>query len=172
MDEKNDESAKLDEFFTRYNAGRHIALYRRERNGLLIWRAFAEYRRAGLPVPDNIMAKLDEWAVALEGAWNDTQVANAIEMGTVKAKPAKVRLRGAEKARNILEQLTIREDELGQKPNAAARATAADFNLKFGNVKTIKSRWNAPDASSADEPSPAPGSDLQTAWVTPLPKVT
>jgi hypothetical protein len=117
-------------------------LYLRERNGLLVWRAFAEYRKAGLPVPDNIMAKLDEWANALESAWTEQAVAAAIEMRNIGSKTARLRLRAAERKRDVVEQLTIREAELGQDPTPAAEAVAADMNLTIGNVKVIKSRWH------------------------------
>jgi hypothetical protein len=62
------------------NAGRHLALYLREPNGLLIWRAFSEYRRAKLPVPENILAKLDQFANRLERASGTAEIAKAIEM--------------------------------------------------------------------------------------------
>ena len=151
-------------YLVRYNARRHLALYMRERNGLLIWKAFAEYRRAGLPVPENILCKLDKWAQALQGAWTDKEVAAAIEAGTIKRQAAKVRLRACEHNRDVMEQLTIREEELAQKPTVAARAVAEDMNLNVGHVKVIKSRWHK---RGQDE---APAAAEYPSWLQPKPK--
>jgi hypothetical protein len=69
-----------DEFNANHAANNHWFLYRRERNGLLIWRMYAEYREAGLPVPEPILQHFDEWWRRLERASGMKEIAEAIEM--------------------------------------------------------------------------------------------
>ena len=158
----NDELKSLERFFTNHNARRHLLLYLRERNGLLIWKAFAEYRSAGLPVPDNILAKFDEGATALLCASSDAEIARAIEAGTVGRKTAKLRLRVAEKGFVVMEQMTVLEKELGKRPMDAARAVADQYNLSPEYVKVIKHRWTKREKPPRKRTTS--GADLQDAW--------
>jgi hypothetical protein len=63
-----------------FHSENHLRLYMREQEGLLIWRARAEYRSRGLPVPEDIERKLDQWAERLEHASGAAEIARAIEM--------------------------------------------------------------------------------------------
>lgn len=86
-----------DLFNARNEAGNHLALYLRERDGLQIWRAFRTYRQRGLPVPENILEKLDQWAARLETADSPASIAKAIEMmGDTDSKA-----RGPERRREL-----------------------------------------------------------------------
>jgi len=153
----------------RHNAARHLALYQREPLGLLIFRAIAEYRRVGVQVPEELMQKLDAYTRALEmaassaeAARGDAQVASAIEMGTINKKSGSARLKALERRRDVVEELMIREHELGQAAMVALRATAEEFGLTESVVANMKSEWKAKDSTS-DEPS-TPGGDLNAAW--------
>jgi len=138
---KDSDARKLEEFFVRHNANHWLRQYLNSRVGLHVWRAYAEYRRAGMPVPENILAKLDQWAAALGAAVTEKEVAAAIEMQAIGGNTAKRRMRAAEDNFRVIEHLQIREGELGQKPADAERAVAADLSLKVGNVQVKKSRW-------------------------------
>ena len=53
-------------------------LYSTTRNGMAVWRLLALYRRAGLPVPDDVMQALDGFAASLEVAHAPPAIAKAI----------------------------------------------------------------------------------------------
>jgi len=138
------ETTELDELsasLVRYSARRHLALYVRTRDGLLIWKAFSEYRKAGLPVPENILAKLDEFAQSLVAARGDSEIATALEMSTGAKGSQRIRLKQAERNRDVAEEYRIRVFELKQRPADAIKAVAANSNLSNGNVKRIVSEW-------------------------------
>ncbi len=54
------EQRRLIRFAVKQNANRHLRLYLRTGDGLLIWHAYAEYRRHKLPVPENVLHLLDQ----------------------------------------------------------------------------------------------------------------
>jgi hypothetical protein len=144
-DEESDEDwRQMKAYLVQTGARRELRQYLDSRIGLHVWRAYADFRLAGMPVPENILAKLDEWAAALERAENDAQVAAAIEMGTIGRKPAKTRMAAAERSYLVMEQLNIRERvlERKQQPMEAARAVAADQGLSLAIVKNMKTAWN------------------------------
>ena len=69
-----------EEYRARWTARNHLSLYAREKNGLLIWRAYREFRQRGLPVPEVILGHLDQWAEALEKCSGPREISIAIEM--------------------------------------------------------------------------------------------
>lgn len=85
----------------------HLSLYLREGRGLLIWRAFRAYRRQGLPVPEIILEKLDQWADRLEIANGADEVAEAVEMKGHSKAPGRgpERLRALERKRHIVSRV-------------------------------------------------------------------
>lgn len=147
-----------------YNAHRHMALYRREPVGLLVWKAFLEYRQAGQPVPEIVLSIIEAWAEKMVRAKDDHQLAAAMESGTVRSKTAHQRMLAAERNRDVMEHLSIREHELGQSSTVATREVAAQFGMTIGSVKTLKSRWrNGP--SPQDQEGSTAGSELQATWL-------
>ncbi len=49
-------------------------------NGLVVWRIFALYRRAGLPVPEDVLGAFDRFAGDLEQARGADAIARALRM--------------------------------------------------------------------------------------------
>ena len=138
----------------RHNADRHLALYLREKNGLLIFRAYLEYRRAGLAVPENILRKFDQWASALlpdvsarRGASGDTEVAAAIESETRGSHTSLQRLASAESGRDVVEHLVHAEEAaeaVGRSKTDALNAVAAQRGIRAATLKVKKTRWLSP----------------------------
>ena len=148
--------------FVTHNVLRHLALYRRCRIGTLVWKSYRELRQHGQPIPEGLLAKLDEWAAALTMATDDSGVAAAIEMETKGRQPAAKRLRQFERNRDLVEDYRIRTQELGVKPMVARRATAERFCLSPSNVARIVSEWHS---GGKDETPGGAGIDLQRAWL-------
>jgi len=151
--EKSKAAALLKAMAVRHNADRHLRLYLREKNGLLIFRAYLEYRRAGLEVPENILRKFDEWAAALlpshssHGANGDSEVAAAIEAETRGRHTSLQRLASAESGRDAVEHLIHAEeaaDGAGLSKTAALKAVAAERGVKAATLKVTKTRWLSP----------------------------
>jgi hypothetical protein len=133
-----------DEFNANHAANNHWFLYRRERNGLLIWRMYAEYREAGLPVPEPILQHFDEWWRRLERASGMKEIAEAIEMTGPKGGPqGAAHLRKVEAQREIVTSV-VRLIELGCTPSDAMRRAAKEHRRTVAAVKSAYLRWKAP----------------------------
>ena len=134
----------VDEFNTHSAANAHAALYRREGNGLLIWRMFAEYRHGGLPVPEFILEKFDEWAAALDRASGVSSIARAIEMTSPRGGPqGALHLNKVERQRAIVSQVMVLIKH-GMKPSAARQRVASEKRLTVAAVKSACDRWMKP----------------------------
>ena len=133
-------------FQAEYAAGNHLLLYLRERNGLLVWRAYAEYRAAGVAVPENILAKLDQWASWLESASGAAEVARAIEMAPKSGPFGAKHLLAVERRRAIASDV----EHLRTHPNYRASLAkiyariAHERRTTAGNVKRIHAEWMHP----------------------------
>jgi hypothetical protein len=150
---EEEEKDKLDAFFTRYNAGRELAMYEREKDGRFVWRAYLEYRRSGQPVPENILAILDQWAGAVLGARSVTDIPVALELSKGKKGDQHKLHWQANRRRDIVEDWFLRRFEMGLGPAAANRATAAQFGIPADTVKQKVFLWqlkNKPRQSPAD----------------------
>ena len=55
--------------------------YAQERHGRLLWRAYAECRAAGIPVPELVLRVFDQWAAALGDAEGPAETLRALELG-------------------------------------------------------------------------------------------
>ena len=155
-----------------YNAGRHLALHAREPNGSHVWRAYLEYRRHGIAVPESILSILDGWASRAIGAKTDSEVATAFEMGTVGRQGAARRADAARRRRDIVEEFYLRHLELGKTRGIAAKAMASGRgDLTIGRVRTIVTRWEMQAKIKARRKQPA-GSDLQAVVISPMCRVT
>lgn len=53
-------------------------LYRATRNNLIVWQLYALYRRAGLPIPEDVLRMLDRFGEALQTASGPKEVAKAL----------------------------------------------------------------------------------------------
>jgi len=65
-------------------AGRHLSLYIKTGNGLHIWQAYKEFRRLGLPVPEVILKKFDEYASGVLSADKPDEALKALDLGKNK----------------------------------------------------------------------------------------
>lgn len=143
----------VEEWNARHAAGNHATLYPRERNGLLIWRAFAEYRAAGLPVPEPILRKFDEWASRLERASGADDVARAIDMtGPGGGPQGAAHLAKIERARAIVsavQALTARNVS----PAAAHARVARERGMTAAAVRMTCNRWSKPEARARGKPA-------------------
>jgi hypothetical protein len=133
------------EFNVVRRAAEHLALYKRDRNGLLVWRAYREFRSEGLPVPEVILAKLDQWAAQLESASGAPQVANAIEMSGSRGGPqAAARLFDLERQRRVVKEVAFRLKlkRPGQKMTEIYEAAARELRiLSWRTVQKTYTEW-------------------------------
>lgn len=136
------------EYVADHWAREHLALYDQERHGLLVWRMFREYRAQGVPVPEYILRKFDQWAVRLESASGVREVALALEM-TGRGGGPRNRVGGPQGAalidalaeqRRLVERVEsyIRRKVL---PGAAIRRVAAETGMPASAVKAKRQRW-------------------------------
>lgn len=132
---------EIEAFLVKYSADRHLALYLKTRDGLLIWQAYSEYRKHGMQVPEDILLKLDEYASALSRAVTPNEVAAAVEMKTKKGGIAgKTRTRAAERRRDIIEHVHV-AISVGIRPTVAYFEAAKRFGTTSGRVKTLYNDW-------------------------------
>jgi hypothetical protein len=133
----------FDEFTANNAANDHWRLYRRERNGLLIWRMYAEYREAGLPVPEPILRHFDEWARRLERASGTKEIAAAIEMTGPKGGPqGAAHLRKVEAQRDVVSEVEFLVS-IGCPVAEAIRRAAKSHHRSEAAVKALYQRWKA-----------------------------
>jgi hypothetical protein len=134
-----------EEFDVNHAAGNHAALYRRERNGLLVWQAYMEYRDAGMPVPEAILEKFDEWARALHRAPTSKEVAAAIDMLPKGDGNSAVRnWARIERNRDIVRRVAQLVDLYGKRVSArdACRRVAQDYDdMTPGAVWQLWKNW-------------------------------
>lgn len=131
----------------RYGATRNLWLYARTGQREFVWRVWREFRQAGHPIPEAVLRIVDEWVTERPGR-----------------RAAKL-IRNAERDFDVVQNLHIREHELGQRAGESAVAVAADFGLDTGYVRVIKSRARKRARSSRGAASAsAAGGDLQGAW--------
>jgi hypothetical protein len=147
----------------RHNASRHLALHCKEPNGLLVWRAFQEYRAAGLPVPEELLVIFDRWATAVATAKNEGEVAKAIEAGTIGRKTALQRLRSHQLERDVLERFVLYRFDQKMPYGKAIKRLAGEIQWPEGRLKTMVSRWFNPQATESDRDDA--GAELQAAWL-------
>lgn len=124
-----------------------IRLYRLEHHGQLIWRAYLALRRDGFPVWEGILAKLDEWALALEGAHSAEEVARAIEqLGSEKSPKGLSRLASRERAWRIASAVKHAQAEMNLGPTAAIEwvAKRGGWQVEEGlGVRAVKGAYYA-----------------------------
>lgn len=144
------------EYTAEFQAMQHVRLYWREQVGLLVWRAYREYRARGEPVPEFILAKFDQWAARLEDASGEAAVSAAIEMSGARRGPQGAALLSkVERQRRIVSDVALLTSH-GVSQTKAQRRVAKAKGLTLGAVKMACSRWEAKtrDLTAApDEPA-------------------
>lgn len=131
---------EVDLFFAKHAAARHLALYVETGDGLLIWRAYAEYRKAGARVPENILAKFDQFERRLAKATGANAVAKALEMAVAKGGAAgAARTVRAEKIRDIVERVSML---ITHGPKRSKNDIYAEVAKTFGyGAESVKKLW-------------------------------
>lgn len=131
------------------NAKRHLALYDKERNGLLIWKAYMEYRRCGVPVPESLLKRFDQFAEKLLSTSGPQEIAAALEMtGKGGGPQGASALKGKENSRDIVEKFHIEREENSRRSperkrtiKAIAEEVGKAFGIPGDEVKTRYSQW-------------------------------
>jgi len=135
-------SAAIRADVAQYNAQRHWALYRKTKDGLLVWRMYQEFRKAGVPVPEAIMRKLDQFAERLASAGSADEVAEALQMKQKRGGAAgATKTRGAERSRDIVEAVLNAIRFGGKNPTKAYAEIAERFGTTNKYVKNLYTRW-------------------------------
>lgn len=131
----------LDEHNLRRRVMNQLVLYARERNGLLIWRAYRVCRASGARVPESILAKFDEWAARLESASGARAIAQVIEMTGPRGGPQGAKhLLKVERQRHIVSAVAFYMALGMTRANAQQRA-ADELRLTVAAVKSACARW-------------------------------
>lgn len=137
-----------------HNAARHRALYEKKKDGLLLWKAYQEFRRCQIGIPDWLLKEFDGIAKRLESASTAKSVAEALQMATRGGGMAGAkRTRSTEYQRDIVEQVmgllnAFSEDEPnGAVPKKMTRAdayrrVAASTGCSVANVRKYYQDWD------------------------------
>ena len=127
-------------------ANRHLALYLKTGDGLLIWRAYQECRSGGLPIPESILKKFDQFGVRLVDSESVQDIAKALEMASDSGPAGARRTRGREHQRNIVEYVHLLRG-LAQRVGLQREAddiyadAAKRFHTTKGYAKRLYLEW-------------------------------
>ncbi|MCC5869612.1 MAG: hypothetical protein JJU27_14015 [Gammaproteobacteria bacterium] len=88
-----------------HEADRHFALYQKTGNGMLLWKAYAVFRRERVPVPEYMLKVFDDMGEALLESRDQSAVMRALHLVNRKGGPQRnTRLKGAERQRDMVEE--------------------------------------------------------------------
>lgn len=133
---------EMEEEFVCLNANRHIALYLKTGDGLLIWRAYQEFRKNGFPVPEKILKKFDDFASALSNASGAQGIADAVEMAVSGGGSSGWRrTEKKERQRDIVEFVRDERKYTKKCPSSIEKEAAKRFDTTPGAVKKLYSEW-------------------------------
>lgn len=136
-------------------------------NGLYLWRAYARVRRAGLPMPDEILHGLDWFSERLLAAETHDEIAAAMNMATRPGHTAQRRLRTADKALQPV-QMFVRLRAFygaGLKNEAPLiRQVASQHNMTFEALKRAVNRWERKEAERLRTPTRRRGANSVFEW--------
>lgn len=135
----------FDGFVLEWKVRNDIGLYNWTRNGLVVWRMYQRHRDLGLPVPEEILQKFDQWAQSLEIASGAKEIAKAIEMtGDKGGAQGAAQLHRAGRMREIASRVN-QLMQLGRRPMATVneiyREVGKPYRLSAAKVKAIWMRW-------------------------------
>ena len=126
------------------NAKQHLALFEHTQNGLLIWRAYLEYRKIGAPVPEAILKKLDSYANRLLSENMDLLDALDLRFNYKGGSGPRDDLRKKEHAGRVVEQVATYRQATGATLAEAFRHVAEKRNAIPGITTSpgaIKKLW-------------------------------
>lgn len=121
---------KTKELLVDLSASDDYALYKKTRDGALIWKIYRLYRKAGFDVPSYIMEKLDSYA--------DGIVAGDDALATLELKGRRFR---AENERDIVLMYHVLRGR--HAPMKAAEMTAKRFKTTVANIKVLYGKWTS-----------------------------
>jgi hypothetical protein len=150
------------EYAARTAAANHLRLYERLGNGLLIWRAFVEYRKRGLPIPEQILKVFDRYAAGLEHASGPVEIARTFELsakGGGASGAAALKRMGREqeiatRVQFFLHVKVPRPPLAWPAPSQAYALVAAQFGCSPNAVQKAWERWKSrvePDGVSLED---------------------
>ncbi|KIP14060.1 MULTISPECIES: hypothetical protein [Burkholderia] len=77
----DDPFRKIEEQLVGYSSDRWLTTYVECHEGAAVWAAYLEWRTHGLPIPETILSKFDEWAAKLLSASNGMEAAEILGLG-------------------------------------------------------------------------------------------
>lgn len=134
-------SEALAEGAARHNANRHLALYRKTGNGLLIWQAYREFRQQGLTVPEEILRKLDQYAARLLDGEVDLLTALDLKFNRKGGAGPRKDLQHKQRRRDIVESVHQLHHLSGKTLAEAYKLTARRFHTTSGRVEDLWHNW-------------------------------
>lgn len=147
MDMKKQEAFAA--FAARHNADRHLELHKKTKQGALVWKAYSEFRKAGVPVPEDVLVQLDRIGAGLLAAKDQREVMRALGMVNRTGGPQRrALLQGVERQRDMVEHYrNLREANAARpvdkrrKVGELAKETAQRFGVSAQQVRTRYSEW-------------------------------
>ena len=132
-------SDKTKQFLADESAADDYALYKKTRNGVLIWKIYRLHRKLGLPVPDYVLDKLDSYADGLM-AGGDALI--SLELKKPNAKGGRQGLSAnteQEHERDIVLMCHVLRQY--HTPTKATKMTADHFGTSEQVIKNTYSKW-------------------------------
>lgn len=129
------------------NAERHLALYKKTRNGLCVLRAYQEYRRLQLPVPEVILQWIDGAAEHLLAARGQKEIVAALGLTGKGGGPQGASiLIGQERQRDIVEAFRDARiaNDRATPPRPikdVAERVGRRFNVSANHVQVLAAQW-------------------------------
>lgn len=131
--------SEFKKFLVEESAADDYALYQKTGNGVLIWKIYRLYRKAGLPMPDYILDKLDSYADGVL-AGGDALVALELKKPKTKGGSQGATANGKqEHERDIVLMCHVLRQY--HTPTKANKMTAEHFGTSEQNVKNAYSDW-------------------------------
>jgi len=118
-----------------------------DQNGLILWRLYSLYRRADLPIPDDVLALFDRFAQGLEAASGPDEIARVLMMSGGKGGA-----QGAARLRRSTGRLARLQHIIAVMKHQALMPRSAQLNQSLvfervaaergQSVAAIKKAWN------------------------------
>lgn len=127
------------QFMVAESAADDYALYKKTGNGVLIWKIYRLYRKAGLPVPDYILDKLDNYAEGVIAGGDALVALELKKAGTKGGSQGATANSKQEHERDIV--FMCRALRTRHPPERAYAMTAASFKTTYQVVKNTYLKW-------------------------------
>lgn len=157
----------VDEWLAKVHATNNIAIYKTyEKNGLLYWRSYQEYRKAGMQIPEDILCKFDEWAENLNTANGASEIAKSLELSSRRGPQGPGYVDSLDRAyktfMRVLFRLVLPKDNIKITVTEAIRQEAEESGMTFAQVKGVFDRWKKSNNKS-NSAAPSSHDDLDAA---------